>query len=243
MLSERSSGDDKEAVVFQSGNGEVAFDPAALVQALSVDDRPNRLVDIVGAHVVQEFQSAGAADFELVEGCLIKQTSIFAGLDVLVSNSARPVVTRPAFRLMTMRGFLFVGFEPVGAFPAGLLAKVAAQVAQSDSKWGKAQPAAGETFLAWEVDIVILRVGFKRACDGVILAVVVGAKATHIQTPHIPFRVAVDNPFSHDFADTARTCQTMRAERAGNPEAFDGRRAQQKFPIGSEALRTIEELS
>ena len=122
---------------------------------------------------------------------------------------------------MTVRGLFFVRFEPVGAFPAGLFAEVTAQVAQSIISGGEAQPAAGKALLAGKMDIVILCVGFKGARDGVIQAVVVGAKAAHVQPPHIPFRVAVDDPFSHDLADATRTCQSMCAERAGNPEAFD----------------------
>jgi len=88
MLSERSSGNDKEALFVQTGDGEVALDPTALVEGLGVDDSPHRLVDVIRANVVQELQCAGAAHFEFVERCFVEQTSIFASLDMLVPDGA-----------------------------------------------------------------------------------------------------------------------------------------------------------
>ncbi len=67
MLSEGCTGDDKEAVLSQTGNSEVALDPAALVQAFGIDDRPDRLVDFVGAHIVQESQRTRSAHFKFIE--------------------------------------------------------------------------------------------------------------------------------------------------------------------------------
>ncbi len=80
VLPEGRAGDDKEALLGQAGDGEIALDPAALVQAFGIDDRSDRLVDVVGADIVQEGQRAGTAHFKFIERSFIEQTGIRAGL-------------------------------------------------------------------------------------------------------------------------------------------------------------------
>ena len=96
MHAKSRAGDDQEALVRQAGDGEVALDAAALVQALGVDHRANRHVDLVGADIVEEFERAGAAHFDLVEGGLVEQAGVLARLQMLVADRARPVVVRPS---------------------------------------------------------------------------------------------------------------------------------------------------
>src|SRR5215216_3868110 len=157
---------------------------------------------------------------------------------MFVANGARPVVMRPAERLMTVRRFLFVGLEPVRSFPAKLFSERTAQVTQAGVGGGEPQVAAREAFLAGKMDVVILSVSLDRARRGVILAVVVGAEATYIQPPHVPLGMPIDNPLGHHFADAARACQPMGAERACHPEALDRGGTQQIFTVGREAFRT-----
>ena len=88
MLSEGRAGDDQEALLRQAGDGEVALDAAALVEALGVDHRANRLVDLVGAHVVQELERSRTAHLDLVEGGLVEQTGVLACHQVLVADGA-----------------------------------------------------------------------------------------------------------------------------------------------------------
>ncbi len=92
------------------------------------------------------------------------------------------------------------------------------------------------------MNIVVLRVGFDGAGYGVVEVVVIGTKPTHIEPPHIPFGVPIDDPFRHHLADAARSCETMRAEGAGNPEALDGGRSEQEFAVGGEAFGTVEQF-
>src|SRR5687767_11838297 len=105
---------------------------------------------------------------------------------MFVADGARPVVTRPSLRFMTVSRCLLVGLEPVRSFPAELFAERAAQVTQTEISGGEPQVAARETLLARIMDIVILGVGLDRACGGIAEAVVVRAEATHVQPPHIP---------------------------------------------------------
>ncbi len=59
MLTERRPGNNEEAFLCDAVDREVAFDAAALVQALGIDHRANGLVDVVGADAVQEGERAG----------------------------------------------------------------------------------------------------------------------------------------------------------------------------------------
>ena len=72
MLPECRAGDDEETLFGQTCDGEIAFDPTALVQALCINDRTNRLVNIVGADIVQESQRARPAYFKFIERGLIE---------------------------------------------------------------------------------------------------------------------------------------------------------------------------
>src|SRR5690242_1308750 len=123
---------------------------------------------------------------------------------MFIADGARPVVMRPTERFMTMSRFLLIGLEPVGAFPAELFAERTAQVAQTIIGGGEPKIAARETLLTGKMDVVILGISFDRARRGIILAVVVGAEASHIQSPHVPLRMTIDDPFCHHLADA--TC-------------------------------------
>src|SRR4030095_1824347 len=117
MLAERRAGDDEEASFRQACDGEITFDAAAFIQALCIYNRSNGLINTVGANIVQEFQRPGAAHFQLIERSFIEQTRILTCREMLVSDGPRPVMTRPAFRLMPMSRFLFIKVEPIRPFP------------------------------------------------------------------------------------------------------------------------------
>src|SRR5512138_3606505 len=108
---------------------------------------------------------------------------------------------RPAERFMSVRRLLFVRLEPVRSFPAELFAERTAQVTQTVIGGREPQVSTGKTLLAGIMDIVILGVGLDGARCSIILAVVVGAKATYIQPPHVPLWVTLDDPLRHDLAD------------------------------------------
>jgi len=130
-MPESGAGDDQESIRGQTGDSEIAFDAAPLVQTLGIDDRPNLLIDIVGADMVQEGQGAWSAHFKFVEGSLIEQAGVFTGLKMFVADGTRPIVVGPADRFVPVAGFIFIGGKPVGALPAGLLSKRATQIPQA----------------------------------------------------------------------------------------------------------------
>ncbi len=88
MLTERGAGDEEEAVFGEAGDGHIGFDAAAFVEALRVNNGVDRDIHLVGADVVEEFQRAGSAHFEFVEGGFVEETGVFAGHQVFVADGA-----------------------------------------------------------------------------------------------------------------------------------------------------------
>jgi len=88
MLAERRAGDDEEALLAEPRNGEVAFDAAALVEALCLNDCADGHVNLVGADVFEELQRAGPAHFEFVERGFIEKTCVLACHQMFVADGA-----------------------------------------------------------------------------------------------------------------------------------------------------------
>ena len=59
-----------------------------LVQTLGVNDRAHRLVDVIGAYIIQEFQCARTAHLEFIERGLVEQPRVFTGHQVFVTDGA-----------------------------------------------------------------------------------------------------------------------------------------------------------
>ena len=240
MLAKRRAGDDEEAVFSKSSDREITFDAAAFVETLSVCDRANRLVHFICANVVEETQCARSSHFKFIERCFVKKACIFAGHQMLIPDGARPIMTRPAFWLVAVSGEFFILFIPVWAFPSHLLAEVTPKVAQAVISGGGAYITLGQAFLTGEVNVVVLGIGFKGACNCIIEAVVIGAKTAHIQPPHIPFGVSIHDPFRHHLANAACACQAVCTECTRHPETLDGCWAKQEFTVWCKAFGTIQ---
>src|ERR1700690_2045490 len=126
---------------------------------------------------------------------------------MFVTDRARPILARPTLRFVTVRRFLFINPEPVRAFPSKLFAEGTAEIAQTIICRREPLTAARHAFLTRKMYIIILSICFDGACDGVIEAVVIGAKASHIKPPHIPFGMTINDPLCHRLADAARSRQ------------------------------------
>src|SRR5215216_5762368 len=92
------------------------------------------------------------------------------------------------------------------------------------------------------MDVVILGVGLDRTRRRKPKTVVAGAKAPHVQPPHVPLRVTIDDPLCHDLADAARACQSVSTERACYPETLDRRGTKQILAVGRETFGTVEQF-
>jgi len=130
--------DDEETLFTETRDREITFDAAALIQALSIDHRTDRLINVVGANIIEEFQRAGSTHFNFVEGGLIEQACILARHQMFVTDRARPILPRPALRLVAVIRFLFIDPEPVRAFPSELFAERNSRGRANDNKLERA---------------------------------------------------------------------------------------------------------
>ena len=120
MGHETGSGHHIETVAVDSRYGQIAFDSAAAVKQLGVDDRADRAIDTVGADPLTGRTGIGTGDHELAKRGLIKDSNPFSGSLVLKGRVAQPV-------LMVKRVFIFrlytFGRKPVRSLPAQFFAK------------------------------------------------------------------------------------------------------------------------
>ncbi len=91
MHGEAAAGDDVEAVGCQPRDGEIAFDPAALVAELGIDDAADRLVHAGGGEPVDGGERAGAAELEFAEGALVDEGDPLAHRPMLGRHRLEPV--------------------------------------------------------------------------------------------------------------------------------------------------------
>ena len=241
MLAKGRARHTQEAVCAGARHGKVALDAAARVERLRVHHRANRPVHIVGADVLQKGQRAGTAHFQLAEGCFVKDGSAVARSQMLHTNGSRPVVGSPARRLVPVLRRRCVRLKPVGPLPAKLFTKRRTQLTQLMVRRREAQVAHALAFLVGIVNVVIFGVGLNRARPCVFHAVVVGAKAAHIQAPHIPFGMSVHNPLGHNLANATSSGQPVCTECSRHPKPRHGRRAQQVLAIRRKSFRAVEQ--
>src|SRR5215216_2290521 len=94
---------------------------------------------------------------------------------------------------------------------------------------GETQGSRRLTFLVWHMNVVILSIRFHGACQCECLASILISKASHVEFPHIPFGMTVNDPFCHYFTDAARAGDAVRTERACHPETTHRRWAEKIF--------------
>ncbi len=115
--SEGGAGDDVEALILDSRDGQVSFDSAALVAQLGVGEPSGRLVDVRRRQALQELEAARPGDLELAEGSLVDQGDGLADGPVFDPDRLEPagLAEGGCFdRLNASRR------EPVGALPPEL---------------------------------------------------------------------------------------------------------------------------
>src|SRR4051794_34640688 len=96
VVAEGGAGDDREALLAEAGDREVALDPAAAVQHLGVGDLADAAPDPVVAEDFEEGLGSGALDLQLCERGLVEEGDGFAGRAVLGLDCRRPMLPGPA---------------------------------------------------------------------------------------------------------------------------------------------------
>ena len=83
VVPECGPGDDREELLVEPGNREVALDPAAAVEHLRVGDLTDAAGDPVVAEALEQLRRAGALDLQLRERALVEEADALAGAAVL----------------------------------------------------------------------------------------------------------------------------------------------------------------
>src|SRR4029077_5659976 len=152
VLAECGAGDDAKPVLRQTGDGEVAFDAAAVVEHLGVGESPDRARDAIVREALQELRRAATADLDLGEGSEIKHRGRLAARSMLSLDRGRPQPAGPTprpQRLVTAGG---VRLEPVGPLPARFLAKRGAELLEAGVSRRQAKRPARAALVTRELD-------------------------------------------------------------------------------------------
>src|SRR5207237_6728690 len=98
VVAEGGAGDDEEPILAEPSHGEVALDPAVLVEHVRVGDATDGAVHVVGAQPLQESEGTRAADLDLGEARLVEERGGPAGGEALRTDGRRPVLAGPTAR-------------------------------------------------------------------------------------------------------------------------------------------------
>ena len=221
VVAERRAGDDREALIAEAGDREVALDPAPAVQHLRVGDLPHVARDTVVAEPLHERGGSRTRDLQLRERRLVEDRGRFTGRAVFGADRGRPVHPRPTAwpqRLVARRGVRLV---PVHALPAGLLAERGVVVAMPGVGGRDAQRAAGLTLVVRVADVVV---GLVRLADPRVRVgggAVLRPEPAHVHVPEVERGLAVRDPLGHHLADPAGARQAVGAEPGCDEQAAD----------------------
>jgi hypothetical protein len=131
VLAEGGACDDPETILGEPRDGEVALNPAALVQHRRIGDRADVAGDLVVAEMFEEFGGALAGHFDLRERGLVEERGGLTGGLMLGPDRRRPQAPCPAAGAEGFVAGRRVGLEPVRPLPAGLLAESCAELLEA----------------------------------------------------------------------------------------------------------------
>ena len=214
VVAERRAGDDREQLLVQARDGEVALDAAARIEHLRVGDPPGIARDAVVAQPLEQLRGARARHLELGERRLVEDRHALAARQVLGSDRGRPVLARPAAWAQRLVAACRVRLVPVHALPARLLPEGSVVLAVPAVRGRGAQRPARLALLERIVDVVVGLVGLEHPLERVRRRAVLGAEAAHVHLPEVHGRLARGDPLGHHLADAAGARQAVGAEAA-----------------------------
>ena len=240
VVAEGGAGDDREALLGQPRDGEVALDPAARVEHLRVGDAPALAGHAVVAQALQQRCGARAGDLQLGEGALVEQGGALAARGVLGLDRGRPVPAGPASRaqLLVARGG--VRLVPVHPLPARLLAEHGPVLGVPAVRGGQPQGAAGGSLVVGIADVVVGLVGLRHAGKRVAGRAVLRAEAPDVHVPQVERGLALGDPLGHHLPDPTGSGQAVGAEPGGHVEPADLGLAEAELVVGGEGLGAVD---
>ena len=153
-------GSELEGVFAQAGHGDVASDPAGVVQQEGVGDGPRLLGHVGGCQFLQQLQGSGAGDLKALERSHVVHGHSRSGLPRLSGGDGGAEHPRPGVtcrRLPFIRHLLEqfgIGLEPVRALPPSGFQEEATQLLVAGVERANAQVPRRELWLQWVQDVV-----------------------------------------------------------------------------------------
>ena len=197
VLAERRAGDDAEAILREPRDGEIALDPAVLVQHRRVGDRADVARDPVVAEALEELRSALSGDLDLREARLVEQRGRVARRAVLGADGARPQPAGPAARPQRLVAVVCVPSNQFGRSHDDFSPNSAPAPAGART-WGRCGADVPLPLVAGVPDVVVGRVDLDRARERVAAAAVGRAEASRVHLPDVEARHAVEDPLGDE---------------------------------------------
>ena len=242
VVAEGRAGDDREAILGEARDGEVALDPAAAVEHLRVGDLLRLAGHPVVAQALEELRRPGSLDLHLRERGLVEDRHALPRGLVLGADRRGPVLAGPApraQRLVSLRGVRLV---PVDPLPTRLLAERCLALAMPGGCGRDAQRPPGAALVVRVADVVVGLVGLLDPGVGVGRRAVLGAEATDVHLPEVEAGLALGDPLGHHLADPPGAGQPVGAEAGGDEQPGDLGLAEAELVVGRERLRPVDQL-
>ena len=233
-------GDDVVCILGQTRAGQVALDPAPVVEHLRIDHPARRMIDPVGRNPGQRAFGIRAGQQELGERSLVEQHGGFPAGTVFPADAMMPV--GPTIGV-DIAGLLARMGIPVGPFPAQFLAH---DGARRDQRVVERRSSAGprrDMLLRRPGHGVVFGIGLQRARLDPARVPVCAAKTADVHGPEIEGRRPLGDPFGKRHSGPAARGNPERVEACTDKEPRLFRRlAEDEIAIGREALGAIDQL-
>ena len=223
----------------QAGDRQIAFDAAARVQHLGIDQPPRSDIDIIGADALQETAGIAPLDPDLAEGRHVIKPDILTQGHVLGALVVEPVLRPPGIAVCAL---LPVLGEPVGALPPRGLAKHRAARLQRLMQRRAADTARGFHLPIGVVIGIQKPQRFRYPLLQIRAVALERLRAADIHLPQIEGGFAVRHPLRQRHARPARRHDADRIIPGGDPVIAQFRRLAQVIAIiGRKAFRAVKE--
>ena len=222
----------------QPGYRQIAFNPAARIQHLGVDDPPDRHIHLIAADKVEKTASIAALDPDLAKRGQVKDPNRAPDRQMFRALVGKPVLPLPA--ILIFRHLPRIG-EPIRPFPAGNLAKDRTPGLQMRMQ-RRAPHAARGRHLPIGIMVGVQQAQSLRHPFFQILTVALERlRPADINLPQIERSFAFHDPMRQSHARTARSGNPHRVIASRHPIAAKLRRLTQIIPvIRGKALRSVE---
>ena len=232
-------GHHQEAVLVESVDGQVGFDPTPFVEPCRVDGDTGIHVDLGGRDAVQDPDRVGTLDEELGQGRLVEQGRSLPASPVLGRRVVEPILATIG---VDVGGLDPLGCVPVGAFPTGVLTVTGPECHQPVIKRRAPYPPGRVHLAERPVHGVEQPESFHRPVAEVTPVGLERLGPTDVDVPEIHGRVAADDPLGEDLSGAPSRLDADGVE-TGSHEVIAQLRglAQQIAVVGCERLGAVEE--